>query len=340
MAIKIPQSPIEYPAGFQSQPIVASVDPLVYDRGNLFLDFSSKSTFNKPVAYLPEDACGNKYYVKGGISTSSNQLNDCIVTPMFSGSLNVTVAANVTEAEFEALVNQLRTELWAKIEEVAAGSTIPQTFPFLFHIQFLFELFSMTRLPVEYGYDSFSQDSVRATFHDFLLIYYASLFKASTRRIPNEAGTLVSMPAIPGVKPEITSQFTVQSVTDNSGTNINFDVLVPADYRVLAQSMILNRPDALIAATDSLAGTSSTFPYLSSVPRSGYMTENTQVTTLEKALVELAFNPYVNTGVQGVQSIGNQQFLRLSGNFTFQRPTLGGGGSFSFQYNDNTIFFS
>lgn len=122
-----PVSPYEAPVGLQAGALpLASVpfDPLtpnleILDKSVQFQHVQTKSTVNNATAYQEPDACGNLFYTKGGVSSNINMLVDCNLVAVFSGSLSVTVPADITTADFSAFVETLVGSLYAKISALA-----------------------------------------------------------------------------------------------------------------------------------------------------------------------------------------------------------------------------
>lgn len=116
------------PAGFVQDPIVAvpydadTPEGEIVDKDIQWVHPCTKSTFNKPTVYSDPDACGNLYYNKGNVSTTINKKLDCGLVVIFQGSLNVTHAKEMTEAEFGEFVDLLKSEFWNKTSQ---DNTLP-----------------------------------------------------------------------------------------------------------------------------------------------------------------------------------------------------------------------
>lgn len=117
MTIPKPKTP--YASPFLTGPVTAVAydvnDPTteVVDKGTFWFHVNSKSTMTAPSVYVKRDVCGNEWYMKGVASLNANQLVNCIVTPVFQGSLSANIPIDMTRTEFDSFVAQMTDELWA-----------------------------------------------------------------------------------------------------------------------------------------------------------------------------------------------------------------------------------
>lgn len=123
-----PVAPYTAPTGLTAGdlPLVAvlfdpeSPNTEILDKSVQFQHVQTKSTVNNATAYQEPDACGNLFYTKGGASSNINMLVDCNLVAVFSGSLSVTVPADISSTDFLAFVDLLAQNLYQKILAKAA----------------------------------------------------------------------------------------------------------------------------------------------------------------------------------------------------------------------------
>lgn len=88
----------------------------IVDKGSFLFHQLTKSTLAAPSTYRVRDVCGNEFYMKGGVSFNDNVLVNCVVTPIFQGSLSATIPINMTKEEFDEHIATMSANLWTSTQ--------------------------------------------------------------------------------------------------------------------------------------------------------------------------------------------------------------------------------